>query len=181
MDKHLLLLEAAPAFLAVVDRVEPADLDRPTPCADWDVRALCAHLLEWGPPLEGAARKESVPPGAAYDTLKAQAERLAEAWGTAAAWEGATVMGTFEMPADLVGGMVLGEFALHGWDLARALDVPIAFSDGVAHLVYAEVARSAAQGREMGVYGPEIAVADGAPVFERALALSGRDPFWKAS
>ncbi|WP_433218352.1 TIGR03086 family metal-binding protein [Dactylosporangium sp. CS-047395] len=181
MDKHLLLAEAAPVFLGVVDRIAPSDLDRVTPCVAWDVRGLCAHLLEWGPPLEGAARKESVPPGAVHDSVRAQAERIAEAWGTAGAWAGTTVMGGGELPADLVGGMVLGEFVLHGWDLARALDVPIAFSDDVLRLTYGEVARSADQGRAMGVYGPEIAVADGAPLFEQVLALSGRDPFWKAS
>jgi uncharacterized protein (TIGR03086 family) len=85
------------------------------------------------------------------------------------------------MPADLLGGMVLGEFVLHGWDLARALDVPIAFSDDVLRLLYAEVARSADQGREMGVYGPEIIVPGDAPLLDRVLALSGRDPHWKSA
>ena len=29
----------------LLDRVGAADLDRPTPCAGWDLRALVAHLI----------------------------------------------------------------------------------------------------------------------------------------
>ncbi|MFG2039526.1 hypothetical protein [Dactylosporangium sp. NPDC048998] len=87
-------------------------------------------------------------------------------------------MATVELPADLVGGMVLGEFVLHGWDLARALGVPVGWSDDVLRLLYAEIARSADQGRSMGVYGPEVPVPPDSPLLERALGLSGRDPHW---
>ncbi|WP_433615247.1 TIGR03086 family metal-binding protein [Dactylosporangium sp. CA-139114] len=180
MDKHQLIAAAAPVMLDLLGRITPESLDRPTPCGEWDVRALRAHLLEWGPPLEGAARKEAVPPGNGDGDVRAQVERLAAAWGEPAAWTGGTVMATAELPADLVGGMVLGEFVLHGWDLARALGVPIAFGDDVLEAVYAEVARSAEQGRAMGVYGPEVPVAGDAPWFARVLGLSGRDPNWKS-
>ncbi|MFI5909360.1 TIGR03086 family metal-binding protein [Dactylosporangium sp. NPDC051541] len=179
MKNHVLLPAAAPTTLAVVDLVQPGDLDRPTPCAEWTVRELASHLLEWGPSLEGAARKESVPPGAVTEDLHAQFERLTAAWSAPEAWVGGTVMAGMELPADLVGGMVLGEFVLHGWDLARALDVPIAFTDDVLRLMYDEVARSAEQGRAMGVYGPEVVVPADAPGLDRVLGLSGRDPGWK--
>jgi uncharacterized protein (TIGR03086 family) len=180
MDKHLLLVEAAPVTIALAGRISPEDLGRPTPCREWDVRGLVGHLLEWGPPLEGAARKEAVAPGGGDGDVRAQLERLAAAWGEADAWDGGTVMGGIEMPADLVGGMVLGEFVLHGWDLARGIGVPVAFSGDVLRLMYDEVARSAEQGRAMGVYGPEVPVPADAAMFDRVLALSGRDPFWAA-
>jgi len=181
MDKHLLLLEAAPVAIALVERVRPEDLVRPTPCQGWDVRGLLGHLLEWGPPLEGAARKEAVAPGAADGDVRGQLDRLAAAWGEAEAWDGGTVMAGLELPADLVGGMVLGEFVLHGWDLARALGVPVAFPGDVLRLMYDEVARSAEQGRAMGVYGPEVPVPAGAGLFDRLLGLSGRAPGWSPS
>ncbi|MFD0580705.1 TIGR03086 family metal-binding protein [Dactylosporangium darangshiense] len=181
MEKHLLLREAALGMLAVVDRVGAGDLGAPTPCAGWDVAALRGHLLEWGPALEGAARKESVPPGAAYDSLREQVTRLAEAWGEPAAWAGTTRMATVELPAEVVGGMVLGEFVLHGWDLARALGLPVTWDDEVLRLLYAEVARSADQGRSMGVYAAEVPVPSGASLLARTLGLSGRDPDWTPS
>jgi hypothetical protein len=34
------------------------------------------------------------------------------------------------------------------------------------------------QGREMGMYGPEIAVPVDAPTLDRILGLTGRDPAW---
>ncbi|MGI5243720.1 TIGR03086 family metal-binding protein [Dactylosporangium sp. CA-139066] len=180
MQKHVLLGEAAAGMLAVVDRIGAQDLGTATPCAEWDVAALRDHLLEWGPALEGAARKEAVGPGAAYSSLREQVTRLAEAWGEPAAWDGMTRMGGAELPADLVGGMVLGEFVLHGWDLGRALGVPVEFGEDVLRLMYAEVARSADQGRSMGVYGAEVPVPPDAPLLARTLALSGRDPQWSA-
>jgi uncharacterized protein (TIGR03086 family) len=181
MEKHLLLREASLGMLAVVDRIGAADLAAPTPCAGWDVAALRAHLLEWGPALEGAARKDATAPGAACDSLREQVTRLAEAWGEPSAWTGTTRMATAELPAEIVGGMVLGEFVLHGWDLARALGVPVGFDEEVLRLMYAEVARSADQGRSMGVYGPAVPVPPDSSLLSRTLALSGRDPHWAPS
>ena len=61
-----------------------------------------------------------------------------------------------ELPADLVGGMVLGELVLHGWDLARATGLHPHWDDPLALRVYEEIARSADMGRQMGVYAAEV-------------------------
>ncbi|GAA2637355.1 TIGR03086 family metal-binding protein [Dactylosporangium fulvum] len=186
MEKHLLLVRAAPVTRQIVTALDDADLAAPTPCAGWDVRALVEHLLHWGPSLEGAAHKASVPPGAAdagddwRKALLGQYDRLADAWGAPAAWEGTTYMGPTELPADLVGGMVLGEFVLHGWDLARAAGQAPAWDDEVLTALHAEVARSADQARSMGVYGAEVPVPETAPLLARVLGLSGRNPSWTA-
>src|SRR5262249_13538236 len=148
-------------------------LAAPTPCEDWDVEALIGHLLHWGPALEAAARKEAVPPGAkaSADRRKAlmeQLDRLAEAGSAPSAWEGVTRMGgRVELPADLVGGMVLGEFVLHGWDLARATGQHPEWDERLLRQVYREVARSADQGRAMGVYAAEVQVPATAGWLER--------------
>ena len=86
--------------------------------------------------------------------------------------------GPMELPADLVGGMVLGELVLHGWDLARAADVDPHWDDALLLRVYDEVARSADMGRQMGVYAVEVPVPDTASPLARVLGLSGRDPSW---
>jgi uncharacterized protein (TIGR03083 family) len=39
------LLRALQGTLAVLTRVRPKDLDGPTPCASWDVRALVNHFV----------------------------------------------------------------------------------------------------------------------------------------
>lgn len=46
--------------------------------------------------------------------------------------------------------------------------------------VYREVGMTADQGRQMGVYGPHVPVSDAAPLLDRILGLTGRDPAWTA-
>ena len=165
------------------------------PCAEYDVRALVDHLLFWGPSLVGAGRKELVPPPAGPESdvdltaeltagdwataLERHVGELVAAWSEPAAWQGVTRMGgPTELPADLVGGMVVGELVMHGWDLARATGQRPVWDEDLVEYLYAEVARSADQGRAMGVYGPEVTVDSGASALDRALALAGRDPAW---
>ncbi len=40
----------------LVDEVEPGDLARPTPCSDWDVRRLLAHVVAGVDGLVGQLR-----------------------------------------------------------------------------------------------------------------------------
>ncbi|MGW0481560.1 TIGR03086 family metal-binding protein [Nonomuraea sp. NPDC003214] len=190
-DLHF-IAQAAAGVPEIVRRVEPGDLGAPTPCAEYDVRKLINHLLFWGPSLEGAARKESVPPPAASEddvdltggdwsaALQAQTTRLVAAWSEPAAWEGTTYMGgARELPAAMVGGMVAGELVVHGWDLARATDQHPRWDDDLLERLAAQVAATAEQGRAMGVYGPEVPVPADAPPLDRVLGLTGRDPSWK--
>jgi uncharacterized protein (TIGR03086 family) len=84
--------------------------------------------------------------------------------------------GPTDLPAALVGGMVVAELVVHGWDLARATGRQPAWDDDLLAYLYDEVAKTAEQGREMGVYGPEVAVPASASLLDRTLALTGRDP-----
>ncbi|MBW0271029.1 hypothetical protein ATM97_08620 [Nocardia sp. MH4] len=170
----------------------PDQLTAPTPCAEFDVRALLNHLLFWGPSLVGAASKAAVAPPAAAETevdltaddwstaLETQLGELAAAWRDPAAWQGTTRLGgPTELPASLVGGIVVGELIVHGWDLARALGTTVEWDDDLLDYVLDETAATADQGRAMGIYGPEIPVAADAPLLDRILGLTGRDPAGK--
>jgi uncharacterized protein (TIGR03086 family) len=170
---------AADAMAAVVRAIEPAQLTDPTPCTEFDVRELVHHLLYWGPSLEGAGRKENVSPSDVDTTdwrgdLLAQLTRTVEAWAPASAWEGTTSMG----PAKVVGEMIVGELVVHAWDLARATGQSLDLPDDLLAYTYEGVAAGAAQGREMGIYGPEVPVPADAPLLDRILGLTGRDPSW---
>ncbi|WP_185011788.1 TIGR03086 family metal-binding protein [Crossiella cryophila] len=185
-----MLLVGAPLG-AVVRNLTDASLGAATPCSEYDVRGLVNHLLFWGPSLAGAARKESVPPPAAGEgevelvgdgwvgALGGQVGRTVEAWGVDSAWEGLTWMGGAEpMPASVVGGMVVAELVVHGWDLARATGQVVDWDAGLVEFLHEQVAMTAQQGREMGVYGAEVGVSSDASTLDRILGLTGRDPQW---
>jgi uncharacterized protein (TIGR03086 family) len=176
---------------AIVRTISPDRLTNPTPCAEYDVRALVNHLLFWGPSLEAAGRKESVPPPAAAESdvdltagdwrgdLLTQLDRTVSAWAPPSAWEGTTrIIGPSETPSVVIGDMIVAELVVHGWDLAQATgqrhDPP---ADLLTYL-HDSVAAGAEQGRAMGVYGPEVEVAADAPTLHRILGLTGRDPAW---
>ncbi|ROT31741.1 TIGR03086 family metal-binding protein [Micromonospora sp. HM5-17] len=189
-----LMAKAADGLAEIVRDIKPDRLGDPTPCGEYDVRKLINHLLFWGPSLEGAARKETVPPPAAAETemdltggdwsaaLLAQVERIAAAWGQPAAWEGSTHMGgPTEMPAALVGAMIVTELVVHGWDLARATGQERSWDDEVVGYLLDRVGTFAEQGRQLGVFGPVVPVPDTAPALDRVLGITGRDPGWAAA
>lgn len=186
-----LMARAAAPLVEIVRDITPDRLGARTPCAEYDVRGLVNHLLFWGPSLEAAARKQAVPPPAGAETevdltggdwaaaLERQVGRTVDAWSRPGAWQGMTHMGgPTELPASLVGGMVLGELVVHGWDLAQAIGRHPAWEDDLISHVHEELVKTAEQGREMGVYGPEIAVPASSPPLDHVLGLTGRDPAW---
>ncbi|MEV0699074.1 TIGR03086 family metal-binding protein [Saccharopolyspora sp. NPDC050389] len=191
MSEAQCLTRAAASLREVVRNIKPDQLGAPTPCAEYDVRKLVKHLLFWGPSLGAAARKETVPPPAEAEQdldltggdwaadLVALLDRTADAWSEPGAWEGTTHMGgPTELPASLVGGMVVVELVVHGWDLARATGQHVAKDDDLLDYVRGEVAKTADQGREMGVYGTEVTVPTSASTLDQILGLTGRNPTW---
>lgn len=169
MEEHELMALAAGPTLAVVRDISAERLDSPTPCADYDIGRLVNHLLFWGPSLEAAARKDAVAPPAASeqdvylthgdwkDRLVAQTNLLVAAWSEPAAWKGHTRLGgPMEMPAPMIGGMVLGELVVHGWDIAQAIGQQPTWDDEVLSRVHQEVEKTAERGREMGIYAERV-------------------------
>ncbi|MFQ1003832.1 TIGR03086 family metal-binding protein [Modestobacter sp. SSW1-42] len=174
--------------------VTPDRLLARTPCRDLDVRALLDHLA-WAAvlsqraavrmPLEHDAR--SLTPAPFLDGLPVEQwaaavpvelDTAADAWADPAAWEGETLMGTAPMPAAVVGPLMLAEFVLHGWDLARAVGAPYDVPAALGEVTLAAVVPLAPLGRDGGWFGPEVPVPADAPAFDRALGLTGRDPGW---
>ncbi|MGW3473185.1 TIGR03086 family metal-binding protein [Saccharopolyspora sp. NPDC000995] len=191
MSEAQFLTRAAASLREVVSNIKPDQLDDPTPCSEYDVRKLVNHLLFWGPSLEAAARKETVPPPAEAEhdldltsgdwaaDLVTQLGRMAGAWTEPGAWEGTTHMGgPTELPASLVGGMVVVELLVHGWDLSRATGQDPELDDDLLDYVHQEVTKTAEQGRSMGIYDTEVTVPTSASTLDRILALTGRNPAW---
>jgi len=187
MNLHAEMTEAAGAAAHAVDNVRSDQLTGPTPCPDWDVRTLLNHLILWTSySLERRAQGESVSEelmnsdfaaepdfAAAYRT---QLDRALAAWADPAAWERKlNVMGS-QTPAADVAALAIAELVLHGWDLAVATGQAYTVQDEAAAAALAAVEANAELYRQYKGFADPVTLPDGAPVLDRALALSGRDP-----
>ena len=189
METRTLIVRAVDASLEVVMGIGPAELDRPTPCPEYDVRALLGHLSRWTTDRSRAAALKSpiaeapdenvvIEPGWA-DRYAEGARAAAAAWAGPAAWEGTTSLsGAMEMPAEMVGGILYAEHLLHAWDLAVATGRKLALDDDLAQALFGQVSSMAGMARQHQAFGPEVPVAASASPVERALGLAGRDPAW---
>lgn len=185
-----LITAAAGPYGVIVDAVADRPLDARTPCGEWDVRALVRHLLYWSPVLAATGRRAVPVPPAPDESgvevgdgwpgvLAAARAELVAAWSEPEAWTGTVTMGgPAELPASMIGGMVLGEIVLHGWDLARCAGVDPHWPDEVLDGTLTAVGAMAEQGRGMGVFADAVPVAPDARTLDRVVALAGRDPGW---
>ncbi|MGW3292019.1 TIGR03086 family metal-binding protein [Streptomyces sp. NPDC001002] len=182
-----LLAMARERAVRVVAGISDAALVAPTPCAEYDVKALVNHLFQVIVQFQRLAAKEASDFGETPDRVGAgpdwrerfegEADRLVAAWSAPGAEEGTT--GAMDMPARLVGSMALLDLTVHVWDLARATgqEYPDADDAVVAQLADA-VAELAPTAQKMGVFGEPVRVAESASEFERLLAGTGREPGW---
>src|SRR3954453_22371904 len=146
-----LLTGAAEPLPAVARATFGTPLDAPTPCAEWDLAALARHVIFWSPLLAAAGRRTTPAPVAeseaqvALDDVPAALQEawadIVEAWSDPAAWTGSTSLGGPDpMPAELIGGMVVGELVVHGWDLAKAVGVVPLWPDDVLTFLHGAAA-----------------------------------------
>ncbi|WP_329010201.1 TIGR03086 family metal-binding protein [Streptomyces sp. NBC_01601] len=178
----------------LAEAVTDEGLSAPTPCPDLPVRNLLGHLLHLSIAFRDAARKDL---GATTDTsptetvpdigpdwraeLPKALDELAEAWRDPEAWTGRTRAGGVDLPGEIAGAVAADELVVHGWDLARALGLP--YTPDLPALASAygflqAVAEDPNGGG--GIFGPAVPVPPEAPLLDRAVGLSGRDPGWRA-
>ncbi|MFC5187737.1 TIGR03086 family metal-binding protein [Actinomadura harenae] len=182
---------ATEAIVALLRQVPDDRLDAPAPCSDWDVRTTVNHVIFWnGRAATAAAKRKPVGPEEDHDftaepgwadRFAEQAAATARAWDDADAWTGNTSLSGAEpgMPAPTIGSMVIGECVVHGWDIATALGLEPDFDPGLVQYAYDGLVGIADMGRKHGAFGPEVAVPEDAPLLDRLIGMSGRDPNWK--
>lgn len=108
--------------------LEPADLDRPTPCTDWDLRALLAHMVGQN---DGFAAAVTDPDTAADafapgppDGWEKSAAALVDAFAEAPLDREvvlAELHPTFRFSLATTVGIQLIDAVVHAWDVATAL------------------------------------------------------------
>ncbi|MGW6442424.1 TIGR03086 family metal-binding protein [Lentzea sp. NPDC055074] len=184
MKLSVLLDRARDHALPVIANITDDDLAKPTPCADYDVRALLDHLLHVVVEFQKLAAKQdadfshtpSYPDW--RDRYPAESAKLVDAWGQPGATEG--IAGNMQMPATVVGGLALLDLTVHASDLAQATGQRFEPDAEVFAEVKGLVEQMGPMAIEMKVFhAPVEAPADASP-FEQLLAVTGRDPRWSA-
>ncbi|WP_200307975.1 TIGR03086 family metal-binding protein [Streptomyces adelaidensis] len=184
---HPYMVECAAEAARVARAVTPDQLPLPTHCGDWDVRALVNHwVLYTSHGLEHRALRKPLPDEltkrdfttdpAWADAYAAQLDRAVAAWADPAVWEGDIDLGGGVMPAVDIAGMVIKETAVHGWDVATATGQKFHVSEPAAQFILAVVETHGDLYRQYDGFAARVPVPADAPVFDRALAASGRDP-----
>ncbi|EIF01105.1 TIGR03086 family metal-binding protein [Saccharomonospora glauca] len=186
-------LDFVPATRAVADLLPRiTDLAAPTPCEHYTVADLLDHLDGLAFAFTLAARKEPgpvtdqppAPNGANLSDdwrtrLPERLEELARAWREPAAWEGTTKAGGIELSGEQAGLVALTEVVVHGWDLARATGQSYDPDPRALTPVHEHTNAIAAAGPVEGLFGPAVEVPADAPLLDRVIGLTGRDPKWR--
>jgi uncharacterized protein (TIGR03086 family) len=148
------------------------------------VRDLVGHVGGLALAFTAAARKDfgpltDTPPveGAPLDDdWRTAYPQLARAWGEPAAWDGMSRAGGVDFPGEVGGIIALTEVVIHGWDMAVATGQDYDVDAATLQAVLPHVMATAEEGPVEGLFGPAVPVADDAPLLDRVIALSGRDP-----
>ncbi|MFI9047544.1 TIGR03086 family metal-binding protein [Streptomyces sp. NPDC053427] len=182
--------------VAVVGRMTPADPSRPTPCSDWTLADLLAHMTAQHRGFAAAARGDgrdlahwrADPPSgdpvaryadAADDVIAAFAE--VDDPDRPFALPEFTAARTF--PATLAIGFHFIDYVVHGWDVARALGLPY---DPDPALLRAALPIARAVPDDASRLAPGSAFRPGLPaeghadLLDEILTTLGRAPSWAA-
>ncbi|WP_131747709.1 TIGR03086 family metal-binding protein [Frankia sp. Cppng1_Ct_nod] len=177
-------------FSARVRSVAPGQWNSPTPCPDWDVRALVNHLTVeqlWAVPLLRGATPTMI--GRRFDgdqlgeepvaAWSRAAEAALTAWDAPCSWERTVNLSAGPTSSAEYGFQMTADLLIHGWDLARAIGVNQPFDPDLVRMVLVRLEPEVERWRRMGIFGPYCPVAVNASDMTRLLALTGRRADWR--
>lgn len=185
---------AVRASNAVISQVSPADLGKPTPCAEWSLGKLVEHMTIQHNGFAAAAAGNGADPrvwkshGDAADpvaTYLEAAEQVIMAFAAPDILQRPFTLPEFSTETTFPGKQALSfhlvDYVVHAWDVARAIGRDVELDDATisAALRIAEIVPDGPERLEPGAaFGPALTVPDAASDLHRLLALLGRSPTW---
>jgi uncharacterized protein (TIGR03086 family) len=166
---------------AIISRIRPDQANLPTPCTDWNVRALVNHTV-YGLQLYTAVVTGGEPPSSDVDLIGTDWTNAYRSASDShlAAWRRRGTAGTLQLrmgerPAVWVANAVLEDQTVHGWDLASATGQSTDLDPGVGQAVLDWLRENIGPFRGR-AFGPEVPVPEDAPLYDRLAGFCGRHP-----
>ncbi len=185
-------------FGARVHEVAAEQWDTPTPNSEWNVADLVAHLITehlWASPLLRGLDLDAA--AAEVDRSRSTggdaglAATYPRAWDDAAASSAAafSAPGALERTISLSRGdtkasgylrEMIFDLAVHTWDLGQAIGCRGSLPGDVVYAVWGDSYQFGDLSAS-GMFDHPVAVPDDAPVLDRLIAMTGRNPRWSDS
>ena len=163
---------------------EISDWDASTPATEWTVRDLVRHVIEeqqWVPYLLAGssitvARKELEP---LRDDLRAEWQLYSLAATTA--WEATSPDIMVQLSYDTVTmeeylREQVADVTIHTWDLSRAIGAEETIDASLVEAVWTVFEPQKETLAASGLFASPVPITDDAPLQQRLLAVTGRDP-----
>jgi uncharacterized protein (TIGR03086 family) len=187
-DMVSLFLTGQREFGVRVHEIRDDQWGAPTPDDEWDVATLVDHLIDenrWvAPLLDGMSLAEA---GDAVAALPPPAQDRVGAWDAAAAasaaafsrdgvLESSVALSRGSTPARQYIGEMIFDLCVHSWDLGRAIGSQQPLPEELAAAAFG-MAKSFGDLSAFGdMYKPAVSIPDEAPLVDRLIAYTGRDP-----
>ena len=183
------------ATVSVVSRARPADLGRPTPCDDWNLAGLLAHMTAQHNGFAAAATGDGAdlvrwqtgaPAADPVGEYATAAARVIAAFGAPGVLDRDFTLPEISpqprFPAEQAIGFHLVDYVVHGWDVARTLGLRFDLEPALLAAAL-PVARSVPDGqnrrRPGASFAPRVTVTRGSTL-DHVVAQLGRRPSWPA-
>lgn len=192
LDPRTLDRAAVTVSLAVVAEVGPHQLGLPTPCADWRLGELIAHLVAEN---RGFAANATSPPGEVsrevWQPGPGDARALADYPGSAEAVTAAFAPdGVLDAPVEvrefgvhpgrIAVAMHFIDYLTHSWDVARSIGLPDPIPEELAEAALDLAILMPAERPAASPFAAVVPVSTDVSAGDRWLGLAGRDPQWSA-
>lgn len=174
----------------IIVGVKPEQMSNVTPCANWNVRALLNHTVEaiqgfatcaaGGPPpiIDFSAAPPDIVGDDPTGAFRQAADAALAAWSRDGVMEGTVRLPPGELPGNIAIGINLLDTYIHAWDIAKATGQDFTLDPKLAAVALETLKRiiGPEARRPDGPFGPEVPIADNAPVGDTLIAFTGRQP-----
>ncbi|HEX2805338.1 MAG TPA: TIGR03086 family metal-binding protein [Kineosporiaceae bacterium] len=188
-DPRPLFLHAVDQAVGLLAGVTPTELDGPTPCTDYDVRELSAHLItvlrrithvaDGGDALDIPTLSE-VPDAELGAAAVADGERLKAVWSDDSVLDRPLRLPWVTLPGRAAAMAYTQEVAVHSWDLATAVGRAGSLDPALAAALEPAARQFVPESPRGGPvpFGPVVEVPADAGPYLRLVGWLGRDPQW---